>query len=738
MQEHRGDGLPPSHRLGPYQIQRQLGRGGFAITYLAKDLLLRRQVAIKEFFPRNWVTRDRCWNVVAMEGHRAEFTGWLDKFKDEAQVLAGFRHPNIVPVFNYFTMHGTGYIVMEFIGEEKLSNRIEQRGTLKEVDIRQHVMPILDALEAVHDKGLLHRDIKPDNIILRPDGSPVLVDFGAARSTNRAAAGDATVIFTCSYASLEQQTGAPQHEASDIYSLGAVLYHCVTGNPPAGSSAATTVDLANARGYSPALIAMIEVAVAVQMSERPQSVKAWRDLLRNVQAFDPEILALGIQISGFHVEAGARKFADFAAAFAREMDTTFDRFKPYLRSFYEGVRHMPGTEDFRGDMSTPEEVTRWYEGEMAASDAERQYQRGLLAYEEDAEEAASWYTKAMEQGHARAAYALAMMHWNGEIDGWSIDVRVLEAVSHCEEAAQCGVEEAREFLARGLGSGLDAYRRGEHEEAEREFRRVAEQSGGCRWSSRADRSDAGFRLAQMYREREIVRWEEEVDAQEGALHWFRRSAELGYTRALYGMYATLSGIYDLVDHFDPVIHGGLEAPNWQQRATELDAEEQYMAGLHSEADCDHADEKEAEFWYRLAAEDGHLDSQFRLGMILYLNPNVDEGEGELWLVGAAADGHDAAASLAALFIAREEGEEHDPTDLLANYGFRYAPIVSFPDFAKEMLTKHREPAGAIRPLLRGLYATYRSAARFAGADQANELSSDAEIEEWYATSNEEL
>ena len=330
------------------------------------------------------------------------------------------------------------------------------------------------------------------------------------------------------------------------------------------------------------------------------------------------------------------------------------------------------------------------------------------------------------------------MYWNGEVDGLPIDEQVLEAVAHCEDAAQHGLGEAREFLARDFRTGLDAYRRGEHEEAEREFRRVAEQSGIGECSSRADRAEAAFHIAHMYREEEIVRWHDKVDAQEGALEWFRRSAEFGSTRAMYGMYATLSGIYDLVDYFDPVVHGGLEAPSWHRRATELDAEAQYMAGLRAEADLDHADEREAEFWYRLAAEPGHLDSQFRLGMILYLKPSADDGEGELRLIGAAADGHDYAASLAAAFIAREEGREISFADLRANYGFHFAPIVSFPDFAQEMLAKHRLPTGAVRPLLRDLYATYRSAARVAGEGEAKELSSDAEVEEWYATSNEEL
>jgi len=363
------------------------------------------------------------------------------------------------------------------------------------------------------------------------------------------------------------------------------------------------------------------------------------------------------------------------------------------------------------------------------------YQRGSLAHRDEAmEQAEAWFTKAAEQGHAKAAYSLAMMYWNGEIEDLPMDEQVLEAVARCEDAAQHGIEEAQEFLARGLRTGLDAYRRGKREEAEQEFRRIAEQSGGYEWSSRADRAEAAFRIARMYREEEIVRWREEVDAQEGALQWFRRSAELGFARAIYGMYATLSGIYDLLDFFDPVIHGGLEAPKWHWKATELEPDEQYMAGLGSEADVDHPDEKEAEFWYRLAADRGHTDAQFRLGMIRYLKSNADEEEeeGKLRLVGAAADGHDGAASLAASFIAREEGEELDPTDLFANYGFRVAPMVGFPIFAKEMLAKHLEPAGAIRPLLRGLYATYRSAARVAGADQTNELSSDAEIEDWYA------
>ena len=730
MQDYHGDGLPRGQRLGAYRFDRELGRGGFGITYLATDLNLDRQVAVKEYFPRDWAAREARWNVVARRGHERDFAWGLDRFKVEAQTLASLRHRNVVEVFTYFEEFSTGYIVMEFVDGEPLSVRLKRDGTLDEVEIRKWVLPALDGLEAVHRQGLLHRDIKPANILLVDEGC-VLIDFGSARPTTRAAAGEATTVLTPSYAALEQLTGAPQREATDIYSLGAVLYHCVTGEAPqdprnnAGMGA-----LARQQEYSSALICMISAALAVQMEDRPQTVADWRALMGVAQAIqpdtvsaglDPDVLVAGAKYAFAEMRLGARKFADYANA---ALDAIGPRVVPYLRDSYEAARDVAPWSD---QMSTSEEIDAWhkaYAEEEARSNANAQYTHGKLAYEKgDADEAESRYASAAEQGHGMAQYALAMMFWNDEI-GFDTEERVSQAVFHCEEAVRRGVEEARAFLDRDIQRGVQAHREGGNKEAEREYRRLAERDD--EHERPGDCIEAEFRLARMYAAGETGC--DPATAYDGALMWFRRSAGHGYQRAIYGAYATLSGKYDILTFYDETGDGALEAQQWYWKAAELDAVDQYRLGLFGEADEDHADDKEAEFWHRLAANRGHTDAQFRLGMILDGRRNCDE-EGVEWLNGAATKGHLAAASL--LTPSRLLGLEAVIEPKLSDDGKPY-DAMPFADFVEGMLPALGDSTEEIRPLLRRLYAAYRAAAQISGAGKVENLSSETEIDDWYA------
>ena len=174
--------LPLDSMLMEYKLVSVLGVGGFGITYLARDTHLEKDVAIKEYFPASDVTRVDDGTVTLTNTQRTEnYQTGLDRFLKEARTLAGFSHPHIVRVNRYFKAHGTGYMVMDYEDGESLKTWLEKYPFPPEETIKALLALLLDGIGKVHAAGFLHRDIKPDNIFMRADGKPVLIDFGSAR-----------------------------------------------------------------------------------------------------------------------------------------------------------------------------------------------------------------------------------------------------------------------------------------------------------------------------------------------------------------------------------------------------------------------------------------------------------------------------------------------------------------------------------------------------------------------------
>jgi serine/threonine protein kinase len=232
--------LSLGHTLGEYRIDAVLGQGGFGITYLATDNNLGTRVAIKEFFPASLARRDENSDIAdapeaGVRGKELYLWG-LQQFLREARALAQFKHQNIVRVLRYFEAHNTAYMVMEYEQGQSLAHYLATHGNkLTEQELLRVFLPILNGLQAIHDAGLLHLDIKPDNIYLRQDGSPMLIDFGSARQPTSAAGELQPITLTPAYAALEQypDQGAPG-PWTDVYALGASMFRCVTGISPAG------------------------------------------------------------------------------------------------------------------------------------------------------------------------------------------------------------------------------------------------------------------------------------------------------------------------------------------------------------------------------------------------------------------------------------------------------------------------------------------------------------------------
>ncbi|MDE3225548.1 MAG: serine/threonine protein kinase [Nitrospirota bacterium] len=280
--------LPVGAFLHEYRILSVLGSGGFGITYLAQDFNLECKVAIKELFPPSLVTRVGDRTVLPRaNAWRDPFENALKQFLAEARTLASFRHPNIVRVRRFFETNGTAYMVMEYEEGESLFRWVSGRGCPNRRTVLDVIMLVLNGLEAVHRAGFLHLDMKPSNIVVRPDGSPVLLDFGAARRLTTDKGKPITAILTPGYAPYEQYS--PQGRLgpwNDLYSLGAVMYYMVTGKKPVEAPARIKTDplpqatvAANVAEYGAGLLTAIDWALDPDDRRRPQSVAEFRAAL---------------------------------------------------------------------------------------------------------------------------------------------------------------------------------------------------------------------------------------------------------------------------------------------------------------------------------------------------------------------------------------------------------------------------------------------------------------------------
>ena len=270
-------------RLEEFEIERELGAGGFGVTYLARDRSLGRRVAVKEYLPLDRGARRPDGGAGPRSAAQAEDYRWgLDRFLEEAQALARVRHPHVVQVHRMIEARGTAYMAMEYVEGRSLAAALRAEGPWPE----KRVLALLDALTAglaaVHAAGLLHRDVKPANVMLREDGSPVLIDFGSARQAVGSRSRSLTMVLTPGYAPFEQySTKGRQGPWTDLYALGAVAYEALSGRVPEEAPARMEDDTlppvaaVAAHPVSAGLSAAIGSALAVRWKDRPRSLAAW-------------------------------------------------------------------------------------------------------------------------------------------------------------------------------------------------------------------------------------------------------------------------------------------------------------------------------------------------------------------------------------------------------------------------------------------------------------------------------
>lgn len=299
--------LAPGTRLEQYEIIRVLGNGGFGITYLAKDLFLNRNVVIKENFPSSFSYRDPLTGHIRPNNeHDLENYTWaLKSFLSEARTLAELNHSGIVRILSVFEANGTAYFAMEHItglSLDYLGEKLHSTGhRYTEDELKGLLTRLLRILDYLHSRHIYHRDIKPGNILLTEEGTPVLIDFGAARHALKLHT--ATVLTTQGYSSPEQALGKTNIGPwSDLYSVGATFYALLTGNLPERAEARLAEDemppLHNnpvlTRYYSRQFLLSLDKALAPQVNCRYQTAREW---IHDICAISGEESSATIQVS---------------------------------------------------------------------------------------------------------------------------------------------------------------------------------------------------------------------------------------------------------------------------------------------------------------------------------------------------------------------------------------------------------------------------------------------------------
>ncbi|NOX42707.1 MAG: serine/threonine protein kinase [Gammaproteobacteria bacterium] len=278
--------LPNATKLDNYVIEKMLGGGGFSLVYLALDKKSGKKTVIKEYMPSKIAYRTAGLNIEPIEeSNRDALVQGRKSFFKEASILAKMKHPNIVHVINFFQANGTVYMVMDYEEGANLQAYIKARGSLTEIFIRTVFPQLLKGLDAIHSRGLLHLDIKPGNIHLRPGGRPLLFDFGAVHQISQSRKNQESQVVTPGFSPIEQYNlKGYVGPWTDIYAIGATMRACIEGTSPVAANTRLERDtlrpasVAFKKRYSAPLLEAIDWAMEVDPLLRPQKVSEYLEI----------------------------------------------------------------------------------------------------------------------------------------------------------------------------------------------------------------------------------------------------------------------------------------------------------------------------------------------------------------------------------------------------------------------------------------------------------------------------
>ena len=416
--------LQPNTTLqgGKYRIGRVLGQGGFGITYLAVQTSLERNVAVKEFFMKDFCSRD---NTIMTTGSTILVEQCRKKFIKEARNLARLTHPNIIGVIDIFEENETVYYVMPYLTGGSLEDYVKKHGTLSESESMKYIRQIASALKYMHEEQhICHYDVKPANILLDNKGSAMLIDFGISKNYDASGHETTTTPIGMSegYAPIEQyqQNVEEFSPVSDVYALGATLYFLLHGKRPVSAvHRASGTELPISEQLSQEIKDLINDSMKVSKRERLKSVDVFLK-----EGFFPE------QRTNSTVESAAKDEETIIAS-DKEDEVPFEIL---LKLAEEG-------------------------------DAEAQNELGDCYYfgekiEEDIDQAVIWYMKAASQGNDDAQYSLGWCYENGE----GVAKNDQQALMWYKKSAENGNREAQDILISHYNYGVGVWKKNDDDE----------------------------------------------------------------------------------------------------------------------------------------------------------------------------------------------------------------------------------------------------------------------------------
>lgn len=280
--------LQPGTILDQYMIEKPIAGGGFSSVYLARQLSDQHQVAIKEYLPRRLAHRTWQNQIVPHSPEtRSLFLRGKNLFIEEAKALGRLKHPNIVEVLNFFPANSTIYLVMTYDYGKNLSSYIkEKKGNLTDQFILTVFPALLKGVQSIHSAHLLHLDIKPENILVRPGGNPLLLDFGAVHPYPKTEQWKPGKVLTKGFSPPEQYpVEGNVGPWSDIYAIGATIRTCIEGRPPLPAPEREKNDTLRPLGgmlkkkYPQKLLQIIDASLELDLLNRPQSIEEMMNML---------------------------------------------------------------------------------------------------------------------------------------------------------------------------------------------------------------------------------------------------------------------------------------------------------------------------------------------------------------------------------------------------------------------------------------------------------------------------
>ena len=647
------DNPPPALPLGQvldgrYRIGRVLGHGGFGITYLAWDENLQLRLAIKEYLPRDCASRAADGvNLTVYSGQALEqFAYGLDRFLEEARALAHFdQHPGIVTVKNFFSANGTGYCVMDYVEGVTLQEFLEHQpgGRITFDAAFKLLMPVMDALRAVHKEGLLHRDISPDNIYLTQEGRVRLLDFGAARFAAGEHSKSLSIILKPGYAPEEQyRTKGRQGSWTDVYGLAATFYKAITGLiPPSSIDRLDTDELLPPSKLGLTITeeqeAVLLKALAIKADKRFSNIVGFQDALLDVDKkkdqsrsnkevvndlIPPDTVGSSAATSGNSIEIVREKPKANAALvmviiflvgvgvwalYSFRINSYTQDQQVAINSINQENIHQQEEES-----GAQEEVSSL----PTLNDGKAAYDRGDYA------NALDIFRRLAEENNAEAQYSLGAMYLLGK----GTPVNEPEGFRWYEKSAKqdYAVAQLELGLLYSLGKGVTL----DHAKAHEWYLKAANQK----------LAGAQYAIGLQYFLGNGVNQNDSL-----AADWYRKAADQGFADAQHGLgflYANGRGVKK--DY--------AEAVKWYRLAAEQNHPEgQHKLGLmYTLAQGVPKDNEKAAKWFRKAAEQGHGYAQYFLGH-LYLTgdgvPKNDEQALKWFSKSASQDNTDAQFAL---------------------------------------------------------------------------------------------